>query len=195
MKELLNDKFFTVSNGLSLLRIFLAPVVAFIMHREALTGQDIYLCLELVGLFIIIISDFLDGFLARTMDQVTRLGQYLDPIADKISAVIIAFAIIVYRDFPVVVVVVAVAREVVVVWAAGYLFSRRRVVVSPNLIGKATVALMSLSGFLYIIQSEIQVGGLLLKEITAYLIIPFYVLSGILYIKKYARYWLEKSSS
>ncbi len=195
MKELLNDKFFTVSNGLSLLRIFLAPVVAFIMHREAQTGDRMFLYLELAGLFIIIISDFLDGFLARTMNQVTRLGQYLDPIADKISAVIIAFAIIVYRDFPVVVVVVAVVREVVVVWAAGFLFTHRKVVVSPNLIGKATVALMSLSGLLYVIKSEILVGGFLLKEVTAYLIIPLYVLSGIFYIKKYARYWFEKSSS
>ena len=42
------------------------------------------------------LTDFLDGYLARASQATTRLGQYLDPIADKVllSAVFIALAVV-----------------------------------------------------------------------------------------------------
>ena len=63
-------------NLLTLLRLFLIPFIVI----EVLDGRwrGAFLFFVLAGL-----SDGLDGLLARRLDQHTRLGQFLDPIADK----------------------------------------------------------------------------------------------------------------
>ena len=65
-----------VPNLLTLLRMFLIPFLVI----EVLDGRwhGAFLIFVLAG-----VSDGLDGLLARRLDQHTRLGQYLDPIADK----------------------------------------------------------------------------------------------------------------
>ena len=74
-------------NYLTLLRIFLVPVLVAVL----LTGrseQDLLTLnarlLALVIFAIAAITDVLDGFLARLRNEVTRLGRLLDPIADKL---------------------------------------------------------------------------------------------------------------
>ncbi len=67
----------TLPNLLSMLRLALVPVFLVLLIR----GQDSWALLVLV---VASASDFLDGFLARRFDQVTRLGQLLDPAADRL---------------------------------------------------------------------------------------------------------------
>ena len=64
-------------NQLTMLRLVFVPLAA-ISVVEAKFGLALAVFL-LAG-----ISDALDGFLARTLNQKTLLGQYLDPIADKL---------------------------------------------------------------------------------------------------------------
>ena len=70
----------TIPNILTLLRIALIPVfvVVFYMpyHWSALAGAVIF---ALAG-----ITDWVDGYLARKMGQSTKLGAFLDPVADKL---------------------------------------------------------------------------------------------------------------
>ena len=70
-------QFRAAPNLLTLLRLFLVPflVIDILDHRYAWA----------LGLFIFGgITDGMDGLLARRLGQSTRLGQYLDPIADKL---------------------------------------------------------------------------------------------------------------
>jgi cardiolipin synthase (CMP-forming) len=68
---------FTLPNILSFFRLALVPVfLAFII-----VGED---ALALLVLIVSSITDFLDGFLARRLNQVSRLGQLLDPAADRL---------------------------------------------------------------------------------------------------------------
>ncbi|WP_241974727.1 MULTISPECIES: CDP-alcohol phosphatidyltransferase family protein [Cryobacterium] len=60
-----------------MLRLALVPVFLVLLIR----GEDSWALLVLV---VASASDFLDGFLARRFDQVTRLGQLLDPAADRL---------------------------------------------------------------------------------------------------------------
>ncbi|HZS41867.1 MAG TPA: CDP-alcohol phosphatidyltransferase family protein [Polyangia bacterium] len=68
---------FTAANAVTVVRILLIPCFGFLwwrgMHAAALA---VFAVASL--------SDWLDGFLARVMDQRTRLGQILDPAADKL---------------------------------------------------------------------------------------------------------------
>lgn len=84
----MSERVITVPNALSALRILLVPVFLVLV----LAGLDV------AALIVIIISsasDFLDGIIARRFAQVTRLGQLLDPAADRlfIFAAVIALAV------------------------------------------------------------------------------------------------------
>ncbi|NYD65923.1 CDP-alcohol phosphatidyltransferase family protein [Agromyces atrinae] len=99
------SRVWTVPNVLSMLRIALVPVfLAFIVAGEYLGA--------LIVLVTASLTDLADGYLARRLNQVTRLGQLLDPAADRlyIFATLIGLA---WREFvPWWIVVVIVGRDV-----------------------------------------------------------------------------------
>jgi len=78
----------TVPNLLSFLRLAMVPVFLWLVIQ----GAD---GLALIVLVISSITDFLDGFIARTFRQTSRLGQLLDPAADRlfIFAALIGLAV------------------------------------------------------------------------------------------------------
>lgn len=75
--ETVSDRILTVPNALSALRLALVPVFLWLL----VAGQDVA---ALAVLIVASFTDFLDGRLARAWNQITRLGQLLDPIADKL---------------------------------------------------------------------------------------------------------------
>jgi cardiolipin synthase len=73
----LSDKVLTWPNALSALRLLLVPVFLWlILIDENLLAFSI--------LAISSFTDWLDGYLARKLNQMTRLGQLLDPAADRL---------------------------------------------------------------------------------------------------------------
>ena len=82
-------------NSLTLVRMFLVPILVVVLLTEFEGRRVLGLPKELVGAAIFAlasVTDWLDGYLARRRRQVTWLGQMLDPIADKllISAALIS---------------------------------------------------------------------------------------------------------
>jgi cardiolipin synthase len=77
----------TLPNLLTLSRIFAVPILVFLLWRPG--GFDYAVTFVLYCL--VGITDYFDGYLARAQGTVSRLGQFLDPIADKImvAAVIV----------------------------------------------------------------------------------------------------------
>jgi CDP-diacylglycerol--glycerol-3-phosphate 3-phosphatidyltransferase len=77
----------TLPNLLTLSRIFAVPILVFLLWRPS--GWDYAVTFVLYCL--IGITDYFDGYVARAQGTVSRLGQFLDPIADKImvAAVIV----------------------------------------------------------------------------------------------------------
>jgi cardiolipin synthase (CMP-forming) len=70
----------SLPNLLTLSRIFAVPILVFLLWRPAPLDYAITFVLYcLVG-----ITDYFDGYLARAQGRISRLGQFLDPIADKI---------------------------------------------------------------------------------------------------------------
>ena len=79
---------FNVPNTLAFIRLLLAPVMFFLLvNRDSTFLQDIhYSWLDYIAAFIFVVAsttDFFDGYVARTFDQITTLGKILDPLADK----------------------------------------------------------------------------------------------------------------
>lgn len=71
------DVLFTVPNLISVLRIISIPVIAVLVARREMVPALIVLAISAV-------SDGLDGIIARTFNQVSKIGQILDPIADRL---------------------------------------------------------------------------------------------------------------
>jgi len=101
----LSSRVLTVPNLLSFLRLALVPVFLILLVR----GEDAW---ALLVLAVASLTDFLDGAIARRFNQITRLGQLLDPAADRlyIFAALIGLA---WRDLvPWWIVAVVVGRDV-----------------------------------------------------------------------------------
>ena len=86
------DRIFTIPNGISAARLVGVPVFLWLVLGPRTATADYWA----VGLLIVAgLSDWLDGKIARALNQTSRLGQVLDPAADRLYIVstIIALAI------------------------------------------------------------------------------------------------------
>src|SRR5881409_580120 len=80
----------TLPNLLTLSRIFAVPILVALLWRPAPLDYAITFVLYcIVG-----ITDYFDGYLARANGQISRLGQFLDPIADKIMVAAVLIMLI-----------------------------------------------------------------------------------------------------
>ena len=93
VKKIGKKDIFTLPNVLSLLRIFMAPLFAFLYFK-----QD-YIMAATV-LLVSGLTDVLDGIIARKFNLITTVGKILDPVADKLTQAIIIFCMTInhYED-------------------------------------------------------------------------------------------------
>ncbi|MCK9793569.1 CDP-alcohol phosphatidyltransferase family protein [Isoptericola sp. 4D.3] len=102
----ISSRVFTIPNLVSFLRLALVPVFAVLI----VVGEDVW---ALGVLAFSGFTDWLDGVLARRLNQVTRLGQMLDPAADRLF-IFVTLIGLTWRDvIPLSILVVIVARDVV----------------------------------------------------------------------------------
>ena len=90
----------TLPNIITLSRIGLIPVFVglFYLQPNYLEGEPLaWINNSLVAIFVLISStDFLDGLLARKLNQISDLGTFLDPVADKLM---VCTALILLTDY------------------------------------------------------------------------------------------------
>ncbi len=78
----------TIPNLLSVIRILLIPVFAYLFYNDQKIAAVVVLALS--GL-----SDTLDGKIARRFNQISALGKVLDPVADKLTQITIAVMLLI----------------------------------------------------------------------------------------------------
>ena len=83
-----SSQIFNIPNILAFIRLLLAPVMfLFLVNQDASIFQGIHPSwLNYFAAFIFVVAsatDFFDGYIARTFNQITPLGKILDPLADK----------------------------------------------------------------------------------------------------------------
>ena len=160
-----------IPNLLSVFRIFdLVIVIIFMEYGMSIWAAAFFT----VG----ILSDILDGFLARRNNSVTTLGKIIDPLADKILNIGVLTAMIKIIDVPYWMVIVIIAREFAVT-GLRIIAANENIIIPANKWGK----LKTTSQFIAII---ILILGL--KEIGIYLLllaVLFTVISGYIYFYDY----------
>jgi cardiolipin synthase len=146
----------TIPNLITALRIILAPVFVIYLINDRLTAA-------LVVFIICMISDGVDGMVARLFDQKSRLGAYLDPLADK-TLLVTAFVLLAVRGYlPSWLTVAVIARDVMILLGVlVFHLNRMEIKIRPSVVSKINTC------FQFITLSMVLLKGLVLLPSTAY---------------------------
>ncbi|MGL5784926.1 MAG: CDP-alcohol phosphatidyltransferase family protein [Alphaproteobacteria bacterium] len=135
----------TLPNLISLFRLFSSFVIIYLISQDRLQEAFVLFCFAAC-------SDFVDGFFARYLKSYSRLGAYLDPLADKILLSSVLIALTVYGVIPIWVTFLAVLRDLLILagvaslWLAQKPFEIKPLWVSKlNTLLQICVVLVSLS--------------------------------------------------
>jgi len=171
------NQFWTAPNQLTLLRLIFIPFVI----TNVLDGNWRWALalLVLAGL-----SDALDGWLARILDQRTLLGQYLDPIADKLLLSSLFLVLAIAHKIPWKYTVLVLSRDVCILATSMALYATVGFRdFRPSIFGKInTVCQIGAVFFVVLAQVMITPSVVALKNIFLYATFGFTLLSGIHYI-------------
>ena len=100
-----------VANGLTLLRIVLVPIFVLLMIASEMT-EPAYRIAAALAFGIASMTDFADGWIARTFNLVTSFGKLADPIADKALTGTALVLLSIYHALPWWVTIVVLIREI-----------------------------------------------------------------------------------
>ena len=132
MKEKIQKLFsnvWTIPNVLTIIRIILIPVFVVLFFK----GQKIAaLCVFCAAS----LTDMLDGYLARRLNQITDFGKLFDPLADKLMVLTVMVCQTFWGPLPLVAVIIVAVKELVMVLGGVFMLSKD-VVVYSNYFGKA----------------------------------------------------------
>lgn len=161
------------ANLLSALRVLLIPFVLYGLWRDGQTLSWTTLGLVLMaGL-----SDVADGYVARRWGQVSTAGQILDPVADKLVLASLGLGLVCWRGFPLWLVLLLLARDLVILAVGLYLWRRHSLVIPASRLGKYTTVCMGLLVLCYVLPAP---------ELTRQLLTGF---AALLILASSAAYW------
>ncbi len=128
-----------LANKLTIFRIILVPVIViipFLNIEGDLWGIPItYLIID--AIFIIAaLTDKLDGYIARSRNQITTFGKFLDPIADKILVLAAMMLLVEFGKLPAWIPIIVVTREFVVSGYRLIAVEKKGKVIAANFWGK-----------------------------------------------------------
>ena len=148
-----------IPNSLTVLRILLVPVFVGLL----LYGHFGF---ALMTLLIAALTDVLDGMVARMTDQRTRLGEYLDPLADKLLLMSAIITLSVLNFIPIWAVIIVVSRDSILLTGTVVAnLTDTDIDISPTALGKGT----TFAQICYVIAIMLHVTG----NVPAFLVDPF----------------------
>ncbi len=167
-------------NALSLVRIFLVPVlVVFLIvvpRPYNLTAAAVFLAA--------VLTDWLDGRIARSTRQVTTLGKLLDPVADKLLISASLISLVQVGRVPAWMVVLIVGRDLAITGLRGIAASQN-VIIQASDFGKATMIAEVVAVALLILNYPAV--SVTLGQAALLVAIVLSLASGVVYFQKFWR--------
>ncbi len=166
----------TISNKLTILRVLMVPLFVVLFAYDCMIAAAIVFILASI-------TDTLDGYLARSRNEITNFGKFADPIADKILVVSALICMIETGIIPAWSVIIIVAREFIV---SGIRMSAasQSVVIAADNFGKIKTVTQMIAIVLLLLKFE---NIFYVDYILFYISVLFTVLSGISYLVKYRK--------
>ncbi len=168
------QRVWTISNGLSVLRIVIVIPLAFLLQSpDSVSRAYAALCIVVAAS-----TDLLDGWIARRLRQVTDLGKIIDPVADKIAVAVVVIVLAMQGAIPVWFLVLVIVRDLAIFFGGMYIRSTRNLILQSNLTGKWAVSTVAA----YILATVVLSPG------SAFVRSALLVLSTCMLIISFARY-------
>lgn len=140
----------TISNMISISRIVLTAPIVYLLLQEG----DAARWWALVVIAIAILTDSLDGNVARARNEITEEGKVLDPLADKIAIGIIVSILAISGELPWWFVSIILVRDFLIILAGIYLKVRYGVFFPSNIWGKWAVTFIAFTIFFILLPLE-----------------------------------------
>ncbi|NDO46492.1 CDP-diacylglycerol--glycerol-3-phosphate 3-phosphatidyltransferase [Clostridium sp. MD294] len=168
-----------LANKLTTLRVVLIPVFLIVLLSSFLSEPfDRYVA---VAIFIVAsITDFLDGYIARSRNMVTNFGKFMDPLADKLLVCSALIAMVELDDLPAWVAIIILSREFAI---TGFrtLAMEANIVMAASWWGK----IKTTTQMIMIIVVLLNINGMEIIEFILILLATFFtIVSGVDYIVK-----------
>jgi cardiolipin synthase len=143
-------EFLLTSNLVTLSRvIMIIPILLLVRVDTPSATAWLFVVMVLAG-----ISDILDGYVARKLNQTTELGQILDPLADKIVMAALFLGMVYYRGFPLALLVLLAYRDLIIVGLGAVIIRSTNAIVVANAWGKANTFIFGITGLAFLVSAE-----------------------------------------
>jgi len=164
-------------NKITLVRIFLVPILLVFL----ISPQGWYPLLAATIFLVAAFTDWLDGHLARSTNQVTRMGQLLDPIADKLLVTAALVSLVGRQQVPAWLVVIIICRELAITGLRA-MAADQHIIIAADVFGKYKMLCFIIGALLLMLNLPIlNVPGIIVLAIGMVLS----AVSGIDYLRKY----------
>jgi len=176
-------------NSITLIRIFLVPLLVVVLLTKPQGGLVLGLSSQMAGAAIFglaSLTDWLDGYVARRRKQVTELGQLMDPIADKLLTAAAFISLVQMGATPAWMVAVIVGREFAVTALRGIAYSRGTVIASSSL-GKLKMAFQVSAILLLILGHEAYEPFFRLGQLAMWMVLLTSIVSAFDYYRNFSR--------
>src|SRR5438067_1410884 len=178
-RENVRNEIWNLPNSLTLLRIFLVPLLVVVL----LTKYSDFLGLAIF--LVAAVTDYFDGYFARRLNKTTRLGALLDPIADKLLMSAAFISLVELGLAKAWMIVIIIGREFAVSGLRS-IAAQNGVTIAASPLGKTKTFTQVIAISLLIIADEI--GEFKFTSVLAlWLVMIFALVSGIDYFVKFAR--------
>lgn len=148
----MSDRIFTIPNFISFIRLLLVPIYLILL----LNGYN----LAATCLFAIAAStDFLDGQIARRTHSVSRLGQLLDPVVDRVLMIAGVVGLLLVNRIPLWIVLLVLVRDLLMLGGGAYLLRRYQLRIPVVFMGKVATTFLFV-GFAGLLLNWPLIGGL-----------------------------------
>lgn len=179
--------FLTIPNTLTFARFVLIPFFVLSLLFEKYQYA-------LILFSVAAITDLMDGFLARLTNQKTKLGAFLDPLADKLL-LLTSFVIFTFKGWlPILMTITVISRDAIVIvgWFILAIFTHNTKV-EPSLIGKLANAFQAILIAYILVSINFEMdSAMFIRQQLMLLAAALTILSGIQYIYKNYRRLYEK---
>ena len=163
--------FWNIPNILTLLRIAAIPIIVVLLWEEPTYVQSIVSCIIFA---LAMITDVIDGYLARKWNMLTPMGAYLDPLADKLMVATVLIMLIPLGWAPAWVVALLLSREMTITGLRG-IASQQNLVLTASPLGKTKTAYQSVSLGMLLWHYPLQIPGVGAIDIYSCGIILLYI--------------------
>lgn len=99
-----------LANKITIARILLVPIFMFFLLTNIPYGVTIAALIFIIAA----LTDSLDGYIARSRNQITKLGKFMDPLADKLLVTAALVSLVQMDRLPAWVTVIIISREIIV---------------------------------------------------------------------------------